>query len=64
MNNKIDKCKRFIAENSEDIDAWLNLGDAYYENTNYDEAINCYKKVALELDPFSSEAWNNLGLVY
>nr|2AVP_A Chain A, synthetic consensus TPR protein [Methanothrix harundinacea 6Ac] len=44
-------------------EAWYNLGNAYYKQGDYDEAIEYYQK-ALELDPRSAEAWYNLGNAY
>lgn len=40
-----------------------NLGRAYAEGKNFEEAINCYKK-SLELEPNSFEAFFNLGFAY
>jgi len=60
--NKIDRYKELVDIDPSDVDSWMNLGDVYYDETNYPKAIECYEKV-VELYPYSSEeAWNNLGL--
>ena len=41
--------------------AWNNLGIAYKETMNPDEALFCFEK-AVEFAPEMAEAWNNLGV--
>lgn len=43
--------------------AWNNLGRAYAAMTQYDKAIEAYKK-ALEVNAYDEFAYNNLGGVY
>lgn len=38
-------------------------GDEFLKIREYNEAIRCYLR-AVELDPFYSQAWNNLGYAY
>ncbi|MBU0759979.1 MAG: tetratricopeptide repeat protein [Candidatus Omnitrophica bacterium] len=40
-----------------------NLGVAYYDDGEPDQAIRCYKK-SIELNPEYENSWNNLGVVY
>ena len=62
--NKIERLKESIELDPRDLDAWINLGDAYYEEGIFSKTIDCYEK-ALEFDPYSYEdVWNNLGLAY
>ena len=61
MNN-VNRYKELVEVNPTDIDSWVNLGDAYYDQADFNNAIKAYEK-ALELDPLSSEIWNNLGLI-
>ena len=35
------------------------MGNAYREHKDYDQAIECYKKV-VELNPEDHEGWNNM----
>ena len=39
------------------------LGDEYFENRNYKQAIEIYKKV-LEINPSDVDTYNDLGLAY
>lgn len=41
--------------------AWNNIGIAYRETMNPDEALSCFQK-AVEFAPEMAEAWNNLGV--
>lgn len=43
--------------------AWVNRGNLAFERNDLEEAQACYEK-ALELDPHSSAAHNNLAAVY
>jgi predicted TPR repeat methyltransferase len=42
-------------------EAWNNLGVAYRETGEQDEALSCFQK-AVEFAPDMAEAWNNLGV--
>ena len=61
--NKIDRYKQAVEIDPNDVDAWINLGDGYYDADKYSKALECYEKAA-RLSPFSSEIWNNIGLVH
>ncbi len=43
--------------------AWYNLGAAYGNLKQYDQAIQAYRE-ALRIQPEDAEAWYNLGLTY
>jgi len=43
--------------------AWFVKGLAYYQSGNIDTAIVCYSK-AIELNPKSTNSYNNLGAIY
>jgi len=42
---------------------WNSMGESYYNNGNYDDAIAAYSN-AVDINPNFAEAWNNLGLAY
>lgn len=46
-----------------DAESWKNKGDASFQEGNYGDAIECYKK-AIGIDPVFVKAWNNLGYTY
>jgi tetratricopeptide (TPR) repeat protein len=39
---------------------WYNLGDAYNQQQDYENAVRVYKR-SLQLDPRDGKAWTNLG---
>ena len=49
--------------NPDDALAYNNMGIAYDNKGNYDEAIACYKK-AIKLNPDFVMAYGNLGIAY
>jgi tetratricopeptide (TPR) repeat protein len=49
--------------NPVDVQAYYNLGNAFKQHDQLDEAVFCYEN-ALELDPDFAAAQNNLGYVY
>ena len=59
---KLDRFKLAVEQDPQDIDAWMNLGDVYYDEDEYSRALECYEKAA-HINPYSSEIWNNIGLV-
>ena len=52
-----------IITNPRNIMAHGNLGNLYFNEERYDEAIEAYQKV-IEIDPKQVAAYNNLGNVY
>ncbi len=44
------------------VNAWVNLGNIYYNTYRYDQARECYERV-LSLDPDNFYALNNLGSI-
>jgi Flp pilus assembly protein TadD len=52
-----------LEANANDPEALAMMGDRYFENRQYIEAIDVYKKV-LSLDPNDVDTYNDLGLAY
>ncbi|MDI3270755.1 MAG: tetratricopeptide repeat protein [Bacillota bacterium] len=52
-----------LAQNPDYAPAWVNRGNLAFERDNLEEAQLCYEK-ALELDPHSSAAHNNLAAIH
>lgn len=57
----IECCKKIIAENSKDLEAWQEEGDAYKGLGEYKNAIDCYEK-AVGADKINSEVYR--GIIY
>jgi tetratricopeptide (TPR) repeat protein len=58
----IPKLDRAITLNSQDIQAWVWLGQAYQNSGNRSKATECYKR-ALELDPKQTDALKGLEIL-
>jgi tetratricopeptide (TPR) repeat protein len=54
---------KYLAINSQDYEAWNNLGIVYKNQQDYAQAIDAYRK-AIEIKPDDDAAWNNLGNAY
>jgi tetratricopeptide (TPR) repeat protein len=54
--------EKAVALDSKNKDAWYYLGRAYYTRSRLNEARKAFQRV-LELDPRSTKAENNLGLI-
>lgn len=59
----IQHLEESVAENDENIEAWTQLGHAYFDSDNFKKAIFAYNKV-LKLDPNNSAIYSDLGVMY
>jgi tetratricopeptide (TPR) repeat protein len=59
----IDYFKKCIDIDNSYVDAYVDLGDAYYEKGLYDEELQILRKVIL-LDPNNSDAYYSLAMAY
>jgi len=59
----IDAYKYALQINPEYTPAWVNIGNVYLEDGQYDEAIKAHKK-ALSIEKENMAAWDNLGRDY
>ena len=58
-----DTLKRYLKEQSEDIEAWVQLGHLYFDTQQTKKAIGAYEK-ALALNPKDANVWTDLGVMY
>lgn len=56
----LEKTTRADPKNSE---AWLELGNLYFDNNLYQKAIQAYKAY-LEINPDDPDVWTDLGVLY
>jgi cytochrome c-type biogenesis protein CcmH/NrfG len=43
--------------------AWIQLGNAYFDSNQYEASINAYRK-SLEIDPGNPNVWTDMGVMY
>ena len=49
--------------NPANLDAWIELGNAYFDTNQYEKSIDAYRK-ALEMDPSNANVWTDMGIMY
>jgi len=52
-----------VAANPDNVTAWVQLGNVYFDTNNYPKAIRAYEK-SLELQPKSPTVLTDLGVMY
>ena len=49
--------------NPGNLDAWVELGNAYFDSNQYEKSIGAYRK-ALEINPNNANVWTDMGVMY
>ena len=49
--------------NPGNLEAWVELGNSYFDSNQYDKAIGAYRK-ALEINPDNANVWTDMGVMY
>ena len=49
--------------NPGNVDAWIELGNSYFDTGQNEKAIQAYRQ-ALELDPNNANVWTDMGVMY
>jgi cytochrome c-type biogenesis protein CcmH/NrfG len=49
--------------NPGNLDAWISLGNAYFDSNQYQKSIGAYRK-ALEINPNNANVWTDMGVMY
>lgn len=60
---KILKLEKITAQNPDDVSAWVELGNLYFDSSNYQKAIEAYNK-SLALNPNDANVITDLGVMY
>jgi cytochrome c-type biogenesis protein CcmH/NrfG len=63
QSGKISILEEETRRNPGNADAWVQLGDLYFDGDHYRKAIAAYQK-ALELKPDNADVWTDLGVMY
>jgi cytochrome c-type biogenesis protein CcmH/NrfG len=45
------------------VNAWTELGNAYFDSKQYEKSINAFRK-SLELNPNNANVWTDMGVMY
>ena len=62
-SNMIASLEDETARNPQNTEAWVQLGNAYFDSDQYEKSIWAYRK-SLELDPNNANVWTDLGVMY
>jgi cytochrome c-type biogenesis protein CcmH/NrfG len=60
---QIFELEKRTSESPDNVAAWIDLGNLYFDTGNYEKAITAYNK-ALELNPDNADVMNDLGVMY
>ena len=55
--------KEETVQRPDNAEAWIQLGNVYFDAGRYNEAVNAYER-AVELDPNKPDVWTDLGVMY
>jgi cytochrome c-type biogenesis protein CcmH/NrfG len=62
-SNMIAALENETAKNPLNVEVWIQLGNEYFDSSQYEKAIQAYQK-ALELNPADANVWTDLGIMY
>jgi len=60
---QISELEKRTSETPDDVTAWIDLGNLYFDTGNPEKAITAYNK-SLELNPNNANVMNDLGVMY
>jgi len=63
MAAKIFELEKRTAQSPDDVEAWVQLGNLYFDTDNFAKAIPAYEK-SLELNPKNPNVLTDLGVMY
>jgi cytochrome c-type biogenesis protein CcmH/NrfG len=61
--DRIAALERQTQADPENVNAWTELGNAYFDSHQYEKATGAYRK-SLELNPNNANVWTDLGVMY
>lgn len=60
---RIFELEKITNQNPNDAEAWIQLGNLYFDSENFEKAINAYQK-SLALKPDNANVLTDLGVMY
>jgi cytochrome c-type biogenesis protein CcmH/NrfG len=61
--DRIAALERQTRADPENVNAWTELGNAYFDSQQYEQAVSAYQK-SLELNPNNANVWTDMGVMY
>ena len=61
--NMIAALEKETSSNPDNITAWIELGNSYFDTKQYEKSIGAYRK-ALEINPDNTNVLTDLGIMY
>jgi len=62
-SNMIAALEKETRENPGSLDAWIALGNSYFDTNQYEKSIAAYRK-ALDIKPDNPNIWTDMGIMY
>jgi cytochrome c-type biogenesis protein CcmH/NrfG len=62
-SQQLQALTRETTANPQNVSAWIDLGNLYFDTNQFDKAIRAYQK-ALGLDPKNANVWTDLGVMH
>ena len=63
QNDMIRSLEKETSQNPENVEAWTELGNLYFDTNRFQKAIQAYKR-SLELNHNNPDVWTDLGVMY
>ena len=60
---RIKALEQEVAQNPSNLNAWIELGNLYFDASQFSQSIEAYQK-ALALDANNADVWTDLGVMY
>jgi cytochrome c-type biogenesis protein CcmH/NrfG len=63
LSNMIAALEKEVASNPNNVNAWIELGNNYFDTNQYEDSLRAYRR-ALELQPNNANVWTDMGVMY
>ena len=63
VEQRITIAKQLVAQNPKDVQAWISLGNDYFDSRQFQPAVDAYAN-ALALDPKNADVLTDQGVMY
>ena len=63
LSSNISMLENAVATQPDNVNAWIELGNNYFDTNQYEKSIQAYNK-ALALNPNNANVWTDMGVMY